>query len=129
MIDMSDLEDLDDMNLDLDESPDHTKTISSETDTVMMARTPVPLAERPSESASPDVVFELSDVEDDEDSTPSVPLETAADSAADDVFETAAELELEVGDERRSVEPEADLQIDLDTFDLDDDAEDKPKPS
>jgi hypothetical protein len=130
MIDMSDLEDLDDISLDLDEPPGHTETISSEVDTTVMTRPPAPLAEPPSESASPDIVFELSDVEDDDASTPSVPLETAAESTDDDAFEAAMELELEGGDERRSAEPEADLQIDLDTFDLgDDDAEDKPKQS
>ena len=130
MIDMSDLEDLDDISLDLDEPPGHTETILSEVDTMVMTRPPAPLAEPPSESASPDIVFELSDAEDDDASTPSVPLETAAASTADDVFETAVELELETGDERRSGEPEADLQIDLDTFDLgDDDVEDRPKQS
>jgi hypothetical protein len=130
MIDMSDLEDLDDISLDLDEPPGHTETISSEPDTAIMTRPPAPMAERPSESASPDITFELSDTEDDESSTPSVPLETADESAADDIFETAVELELETGEERRSAEPEADLQIDLDTFDLsDDDEEDRPKQS
>jgi hypothetical protein len=130
MIDMSDLEDLDDISLDLDEPPGHTETISSEAETMVMTRPPAPLAEPPSESASPDIVFELSDAEDDDASTLSVPLETAAASAADDIFETAVELELETGDEQRSGEPDADLQIDLDTFDLgDDDVEDRPKQS
>jgi hypothetical protein len=130
MIDMSDLEDLDDISLDLDEAPSHTETMSAEVDTLVMTRPPASLDEPAAESASPDIVFELSDAEDDDASTPSVALETAAESVAEDIFETAVELELETGDERRAAEPEADLQIDLDTFDLgDDDAEDKPKQS
>jgi hypothetical protein len=130
MIDMSDLEDLDDMSIDLEEAPDHTEAIVSGEDTVMMQNFAMPIAEEPSDSDSSDITFSLADAEDDDASTPFAPVETVAESGADDPLEADLELQLEAGEEQWSAEPEADLQIDLDAFDLsDDDEEDRPKQS
>jgi hypothetical protein len=130
MIDMSDLEDLDEISIDLEETSRHTEAQGSEQDTVIMARPAVPLAERSSDSESVDITFDLSDAATDETPTPSAAHETIAASAADDLLEAELELDLEAGEEQRPAEPEADLTIDLDAFDLsDDDADDRPQKS
>jgi hypothetical protein len=129
MIDMSDLEDLDDISIDLEETPDHSEAMESEGATVIMPHFAGPMAAEPSDSTPPDVTFELSDAEDNDAAMPSAPLETVAESAVDDPVEAELELQLEEGEEQWSAEPEADLQIDLDAFDLSDDEDDRPKQS
>lgn len=127
LIDMSDLEDLDDIRLDIEETPSQTETIELDADTLMMPSASMPVIDRPSESASSDITFDLSEPE--QEATPrSVdPLETAPELAADNILEADLELDLEGRAERTSAEPEADVQINLEEFDLnDDEEEDRP---
>jgi hypothetical protein len=87
----------------------------------------MPVIDRPSASASSDITFDLSEPE--QEATPrSVdPLETAPELAADNILEADLELDLEGRAERTSAEPEADVQINLEEFDLnDDEEEDRP---
>jgi hypothetical protein len=128
MIDMSDLEDLDGIDINLEEVPEHTEAIVSGEDTVIMQNFAIPMAEEPSESDAADITFSLAEADDDEASTPVVPPQTVPAAATDDPVEADLELQLEAEEEQWSAEPEADLQIDLDAFDLsDDDEEDRPK--
>jgi hypothetical protein len=127
LIDMSDLEDLDDIRLDIEETPSQTETIEIEADTLIMPSASMPIIDRPSESASSDITFDLSEPA--QEATPrSVdPQGTVSERAEDDSPQANLELDLEGQAERASAEPEADLLINLEEFDLDDDEEeDRP---
>jgi hypothetical protein len=113
LIDMSDLEDLDDIRLDVEETPDQTETIELEEDTLMMPSPSVPAVERPSESDASEITFTLSE-----------PAQEAAPLPVDPM-ETVSNLQLEGTEKHTSAEPEADLLINLEEFDLNDDEEDR----
>jgi hypothetical protein len=104
LIDMSDLEDLDDIHLDVEETSDQTEMIELEEDTLMM-----PSA---SESDASDIIFTLSE-----------PAQEAAPLSVDPM-ETVSDLQLEGTEKQTSAEPETDLLINLEEFDLNDDEED-----
>jgi hypothetical protein len=76
---MSDLEDLDDIRLDVEETPDQTETIALEEDTLMMPSASVPAVERPSESDAPDITFTLSEPGQEVPPLSVDPLETVSD--------------------------------------------------
>jgi hypothetical protein len=125
---MSDLEDLDDIRLDIEETPGQTETIGLEEDTLMMPSASVPAVERPSESNASDITFALSESEHEATPLPVDPMQTVSELAAADILE--ADLDLEGTDKRASAEPEADLLINLEEFDLNDDEEDdRHKPA
>jgi hypothetical protein len=112
LIDMSDLEDLDDIHLDVEEAPDQPEMIALEEDTLMMPSASVPVVERPSESDASEITFTLSE-----------PVQEAAPLPVDPI-ETVSDLQLEGTEQQTSAEPEADLLINLEEFDLSDDEED-----
>jgi hypothetical protein len=124
LIDMSDLEDLDDLRLDVEETSSQTETIELDEDTLMMPSAPVSAIDRPSESASADITFNLSEPE--QEATPlSVdPIETVSEHTADDIPEAGLELQLKGKEGHTSAEPEADVLINLEEFDLNDDEDD-----
>jgi hypothetical protein len=122
LIDMSDLEDLDDIRLDVEDAPDQTETIGLDEDTLMMPSASVPAVERPFESDAPDITFTLSEPEQEATPLPVDPTETVSEPAAADILE--ADLELQGMEKHTSAEPEADLLINLEEFDLNDDEDD-----
>jgi hypothetical protein len=128
LIDMSDLEDLDDISHDIEDTPGQTEKIGLEEDTLMMPSASVPAVERPSESNASDITFALSESEHEATPLPVDPMQTVSELAAADILE--ADLDLEGTDKRASAEPEADLLINLEEFDLNDDEEDdRHKPA
>jgi hypothetical protein len=130
LIDMSDLEDLDDIRLDVEEVPDQTETIELAEDTLMMPSASVPAVEKPSESDASDITFTLSEPVQEATSLPIDPMQAVSERATDDLRAAALDLQLEGTEKRTSADagPEADLLINLEEFDLNDDEEDdRPK--
>jgi hypothetical protein len=94
---------------------------------LIMPSASIPIIDRPSESASSDITFDLSEPE--QGATPrSVdPKGTVSELAPDDSAPANLELDLKGQAEHASAEPEADLLINLEEFDLnDDEEEDRP---